>query len=143
MPCQAEVIIGDLAFICTRKHNQFSSGQVPERSTKPWVLIKLPAPTPDVAHCTADQHNPRDRIRPATSSRQTLFSLPLAFVATTVSSIFSTLPGSLIASLLCAPWKGFSTAPDIITSRTWTYLEPSTWNNFLYPSFSLALTLLA
>lgn len=66
--CQAEVITGDLDFICTRKHDLFSSERVPKGSTKPWVLIKLPAPTSDVTHCTADQHKARERIRPATSS---------------------------------------------------------------------------
>lgn len=134
---------------------------MPKGSTKPWVLIKLPAPTSDVTHCTADQHNPGERIRPATSS----------------CCIRSDKNSLLHSSGLCSyNWQGYSNLQQLFyTPRltnslspmcflegifhclrlyhfkdmfclfpgTWTYLGASTWNDFLYPSFALALTLLA
>lgn len=163
--CQAEVITGDLDFICTRKHDLFSSERVPKGSTKPWVLIKLPAPTSDVTHCTADQHKARERIRPATSSccirsdKNTLLSsVLLAFVATNgratgysnLQLLFYTprltnslSPMCFLEGIFHCLWLYHFKDTFCLFLETWTYLGASTWNDFLYPSFALALTLLA
>lgn len=61
--CQAETINADLAFICMRKHHSFRLGQVPEGSTKPWVLLKLAASTPDISQAPRTKCTPPARTR--------------------------------------------------------------------------------